>query len=66
MDRLHSLEQQVRDLTVEELQAFRDWFAAYDAEEWDRQLEADAASGKLDALADRALRAHANRQSKPL
>jgi hypothetical protein len=43
----------------------RERFDEYDAELWDRQLEADAESGKLDALAERALRDHlAGRSSK--
>lgn len=31
----------------------------FDAADWDRQFEADVQTGKLDALADRALRDHA-------
>jgi len=38
---------------------FREWFLAYDWEVWDRQLEQDVAAGKLDALAEKALRDHA-------
>ena len=33
---------------------FRRWFAAFDAVAWDRQLEADAPAGKLDALLEEA------------
>jgi hypothetical protein len=40
------------------LKAFREWFAHYDAEVWDRQLESDAKRGKLAPLAERALRDH--------
>jgi len=42
------------------------WYASFDAEAWDRQFEADVKAGKLDALADKALRAHTSGQSKPL
>ena len=35
---------------------FRSWFEEFDAEAWDRQFEQDVASGRLDALADVALR----------
>ena len=42
-----------------------EWFAQYDAEAWDRQMGADAKAGKLDALAERALRDHqAGRSTK--
>ena len=35
--------------------AFRTWFAEFDASAWDRQMEDDVAAGRLDALADEAL-----------
>lgn len=56
MSRVEHLEGQVKQLTAEESQAFREWFAQFDAEVWDRQFSADAQSGKLDELAARALR----------
>ena len=40
-------------MSAEELAAFRAWFEQYDADQWDRQIEADVASGKLDALAEK-------------
>ncbi len=40
----------VKRLPENELARFRKWFAEYDAAEWDRQLAADVADGKLDAL----------------
>lgn len=66
MDRLQSIEEQIRGLGPEELNAFRQWFAEYDAAEWDKEFESDAASGRLDALADRALKAHQRGESTPL
>src|ERR1035438_9511627 len=65
MSRVEQLEGQVKDLRPEELAAFREWFTAWDAEVWDRQFEADAIAGKLDGMADRALRDHtAGRSTK--
>ena len=58
MDRVENIEGQVRNLSSQELKAFRDWFAAFDAEVWDAQIEADAKSGKLRSLAERAIRDH--------
>jgi hypothetical protein len=46
----------VQQLTAEQLKAFRKWFAQFDSEAWDRQLESDVQNGKLDELAARALR----------
>ena len=48
----------VRQLTPEKLAEFREWFAEFDAQLWDRQIERDAAAGKLDALAEEALAEH--------
>jgi hypothetical protein len=59
MSRLESIEGEVKNLSPDELSAFRKWFAEFDAEIWDRQFAADVHSGKLDKLADRALRDHA-------
>jgi hypothetical protein len=58
MSRVENLKEQVKQLTAEELQAFREWFIQFDSEVWDRQFESDAQSGKLDELAARALRDH--------
>ena len=55
MGNLQEIERAVSQLSVEELAAFRVWFAAFDAEIWNRQLEADVAAGRLDGLAERAL-----------
>jgi hypothetical protein len=56
MSRLESVENEVKQLTAEELRAFRDWFAEFDANAWDRQFESDVRSGTLDRFAERALR----------
>jgi hypothetical protein len=66
MTRLERIEQEVAELSPEELERFRAWFAAFDAEAWDREIERDARSGRLDSLADRALADHAAGRTKPL
>lgn len=58
MTNVEHIEHQVRELSAEELAAFREWFIEFDEQAWDRQFEADAAAGKLDQLVDRALREH--------
>ena len=55
MTKVEALKRDVQNLTAKELAAFRAWFAEYDSQVWDRQFEADAASGKFDALAKVAL-----------
>ena len=66
MSRLKDLEHRVKELSADELAAFRQWLAAFDAEAWDQEFEADAAAGKLDRAAAQALRDHAAGRSTPL
>jgi hypothetical protein len=56
MSTVHEIEQAIRGLGPQDFAALRDWFAALDAEIWDRQLEEDVAAGRLDRFADQALR----------
>ncbi|MGD1904279.1 MAG: hypothetical protein ACFB9N_18795 [Geitlerinemataceae cyanobacterium] len=52
---LQEVERAVAQLSTQDFSAFREWFAALEAERWDRQIEADVAAGRLDDLATRAL-----------
>ena len=56
MSNLKDVEQAIKQLSSDELTAFRAWFAEFDAEVWDRQFEEDVAAGRLDKLAEKALR----------
>ncbi|NEO60099.1 MAG: hypothetical protein F6J98_06545 [Moorea sp. SIO4G2] len=53
---LGEIERAVSQLSREDLAKFRTWFAEFDAANWDRQFETDVATGRLDALADKALK----------
>jgi hypothetical protein len=66
MSKVKDLELQIEALSAEELAAFRRWFAAFDAEAWDQEFEADVAAGKLEGLAAQALRDHEAGRSTPL
>lgn len=66
MSKVEAIEEQIEKLSPDELAAFRLWYAAFDAETWDLQFEADVKAGKLDTFAEKALRAHTSGQSKPL
>lgn len=55
MGNVRSIEKAVEALPPAELAEFRRWFAEFDAAAWDRQIEQDAAGGKLDRLAAEAL-----------
>lgn len=66
MSRVERIEHDVEGLSERELAEFRAWFAEFDWAVWDAQLERDVAAGKLDALADEALREHAAGETRPL
>jgi hypothetical protein len=66
MSKVKAIEEQIEKLSPDELAVFRLWYVLFDAEAWDRQFEADVKAGKLDAFAEKALRAHTSGQSKPL
>ena len=56
MSRVEELEGKIKALSAHELRELRAWLAEYDAEAWDRQFHADAMAGRLDAMADKALK----------
>jgi hypothetical protein len=66
MNTLNEIEAAVSQLSVDELARFRQWFAEFDAQRWDQQLECDASAGKLDALADAALNQYRSGRCTPL
>ena len=59
MNTVQDIERAIQTLEPTDLAAFRAWFAEYDADAWDRQIDDDVAAGRLDALADEALADHA-------
>ncbi|MGH9363706.1 MAG: hypothetical protein ACRD1B_00355 [Thermoanaerobaculia bacterium] len=66
MGKVEKIEQEVQALSPDELAQFRVWFSEYDWAAWDRQLERDVQTGRLDDLAEKALRDHAAGKTKPL
>ena len=63
MTKLEKLEREVQSLSRDEMSAFRAWFRKYDSDEWDRQIEEDVQSGKLDSLAEEAVAAYQSSDS---
>lgn len=66
MTALETIEREIRKLTEKELSEFRQWFAEFDADIWDAQIESDAAAGKLDKLAQEALEEYEVGKSKEI
>jgi hypothetical protein len=56
MSTLQEIQTAVSELSPEELSMFRAWFTEFDAKAWDQEFEQDVAAGRLDALAEEALR----------
>ena len=65
MTKIEKIEREIATLSGSELSEFRRWFSEFDASTWDRQLEADANAGALDAFADEALADHRSGRSRP-
>ncbi len=63
---LHELEQTIAKLPPAELSEFRQWFMRFDGDRWDEQIEKDAISGKLESLAQAALRDFRSDQTNPI
>ena len=58
MSQVEMLEQTVKKLSPADLAAFRSWFIEFDATEWDRKIEVDSETGKLDKLVQSAVDEH--------
>ena len=55
MTTVQIVENEIEKLSAAELSEFRLWFAEYDSDAWDIQIEADTVNGKLDAFAKEAI-----------
>lgn len=60
------LEKAITDLSSDKLAEFRAWFESFDADQWDSQFEEDVRSGKLDRVAERAIKDYGKGKAKPL
>lgn len=66
MGAVEKLELLIKSLSPVELAQFREWFADFDAQVWDRQMEADAATGKLDRLIEESMADYRAQKTRPL
>ncbi len=55
MAKVEEIKTAIESLPEEEFIALREWFTEKDWEKWDRQIEMDSKSGKLDFLIEEAL-----------
>jgi hypothetical protein len=56
MREIEEIERAIANLPPDELAQFRAWFEEFEAARFDEKLERDAAGGKLDSLAEEAVR----------
>jgi hypothetical protein len=63
MTRLEQLEHEIQQLSPSEFAELRTWLLERDWEEWDKRIERDAVSGKLDRLFAEARDAHGQGKS---
>ncbi|MDH3404053.1 MAG: hypothetical protein OES32_16480 [Acidobacteriota bacterium] len=66
MSSIEEIENAVAGLPKEDLARFREWFLEFEARAWDRELEEDVKAGRLDEIAEAALRDHASGHSTEL
>jgi predicted esterase len=52
---VEELEKAVSSLAPEDYDSFRGWFADFDMNQWDKQIEEDSKSGRLDSMINKAL-----------
>ncbi len=58
MIQIELLEQRIAELDDESFSKLREWFVEFDQARWDKKLESDSGSGKLDFLVGAALAEH--------
>ena len=66
MTKIEEIKQAIEKLTPKQLAKFRAWFEEFQERAFDEQIERDAKAGKLDKLAEEALRAHREGRSREL
>lgn len=58
MRSVEEIEAEIAKLTPAEVRQVAKWLAEHQAELWDKQIEEDAAAGKLDKFIEEALKEH--------
>ncbi len=56
VEEIEEIKNVISSMPRKKLLVFRSWFEKFDAETWDRQFEDDVLAGRLDAMAEEALR----------
>ena len=66
MSTVLEIENALQSLPLDDARKVADWLQDYLDEKWDRQIDADIDAGRLDKLADKAVRDYRAGRVKPL
>ena len=66
VNEIESLENRIAKLDNDSFSMFRDWFIEFEQARWDKKLEVDSNSGKLDFLINPALAEHQTGKTRDL
>lgn len=66
MTKVEQLEEEIKKLSPGEFAKLREWLLEIDWQQWDREIERDAASGKLDKLFEKSLVDHCAGKSREI
>ena len=66
MTKLQMLEEEIKKLSPEEMAQLREWLLQLDAEQWDQEIDQDAASGRLDGVFEKPMADHRAGKSREL
>lgn len=58
--------EEVMQLPQDQLIKFRAWYEELDSDQWDDQIAKDANSGKLDEIANKAIKEYKDGKSRPV
>ena len=66
MSEVEQIESRIKSLSPGDLAELRAWFADFDAQAWDRQIEADSVAGRLDGLVEESMSEYKAGKSRAL
>ena len=66
MSTVEHIEDEIRNMSPDELVRFRKWFLEFDSRQWDEEIEQDAKAGNLDKIAEQAIQSYGNGKASEL
>jgi hypothetical protein len=66
MSTVEHIEDEIRNMSPDELARFRKWFLEFDSKQWDEEIEQDAKAGNLDEIAEQAIQSYGNGKATEL